>query len=212
MVFEIFKTFIQRLEAANGTDRIKVEDQMNEQGTLILPTRAVYFVDDEGTLHEPVNTDGDFLTKTVTWPDGSVVDITGGFTKVGGGTGSLIIAPVSGDEVIIMYGRITIGAVVTGGGTTISFLDSTLSEMALLADLPLAANNVLHFPTAFADAAVAAGNAIGTPTIYQLMITPGHQLQIAVAMADTEAFSVNMAFRSLLGITPTVTPVGGTFV
>jgi len=211
LVFEIFKTFIQRLEAANGTDRIKVEGQMDAQGNLILPTRAVYFVDDEGTLHESASTDGNFLTRN--WPSGSIVEVIGGFEKtVGGGTGSLLITPTAGDEAFLMYGNITQGAVVSGGGPPVPIWASTASIMSLLADVNMAANDIMYIPTAFADAAVAVGAPNGTPTIHQLMFAEDHALQIAVAgMGIGEMFGVQLAFRSLAGNVPEVVPIGGTF-
>ena len=210
---EVFKSYIARLELLTGTERIKVPiDQNDELGNPLLPMRGIYLVDDVGGLHESANTAGNRVVKS--WSDGSVVDITGTFTKTGGGgSGSIIITPAVGDEMIVMYGRVTIGAVQAGGAEalTISILDSFLSEMIPFS-VTVAVNEFFHFPTAFADAAVAVNNAIGTPTIHQLMITPGHAFQIAlVGMAAAEQFAVTFAFRSLLGTVPTVAPVGGTF-
>lgn len=210
---EVLKSYIARLELLTGTERIKVPiDQNDELGNPILPMRGVYLVDDVGGLHESVDISGNRIVRS--WPDGSVVDVTGTFTKtVGPGAGSIVINPAEGDEMIIMYGRVTIGPVQAGGAEilTIAILDSTVSVMIPFA-ATVAINDFFHFPTAFADATVAVGNAIGTPTIHQLMITPGHNLQIAlVGMAAAELFSVTFAFRSLLGTVPTVAAVGGTF-
>lgn len=214
MLFEPLIEFIQRLEEFTGSVRIKVPQKQNDpKGNPILPVRGIYLLDEEGGVHESVTTDG--VVRRVSWPDGSTVQVTGTFTKtVGGGTGSLIIAPPVGDEAIIKYGRVSIGPVQAGGAAplTVFILDNTLTIMAPLADLNMTINQILNLPTAFADAAVAVANPIGTPTIHQLMIDPNHALQVALAgMAVAEVFSVVMTFRSLAGTAPGVVPIGGTF-
>jgi hypothetical protein len=210
---ESWNEFVLRLEAFSDTQQLRVpKKQISPKSDVEVEIVGIYGVDAGGTPHELVGTNGFMKMDTFS---ATVMTVEGTFTKDAvGTTGAVGVIPASGDELMLMYGAVIIGAAraTTTGDFQVDIAntgDDFLSRLFEVTGAVSADERFLPFP--FLGTATASAAALPSSTdINQMRITGTDKLLITLlTMANTETFDFRLRLLSKNGVDPTLEATAG---